>query len=358
MNPLLVTPITATLPPLTINQMSLFPTTRFMGSKSKLLSFIWENVKHLQFHTVLDAFSGSGCVGYMFKTKGKQVVTNDILKYAANISAAIIENNGVIINEDDLEILTSGSINTDAFIRETFKGLYFSDKENHLLEKIISRITMLDNKHKKSIALSALCRACVKKRPRGIFTYVGARYDDGRKDLRITLDEHFHQAITVFNQAVFSNHQNNLTYCGDIFEIPETTFDLVYIDPPYFSTRSDNDYMRRYHFVEGLCSYWRDAEIDYKTKTKKLKKRPTRFSSKSKVYSAFDELFSKFKDSILVVSYSSNSIKRKNEMLEMLKKHRDNVEIAEMDYKYFIGNQAHKVGDNKNSAKEYLFVAY
>jgi len=27
--------------------------------------------------------------------------------------------------------------------------------------------------------------------------------------------------------------------------------DLVYIDPPYYSPYSDNEYVRRYHFVDG-----------------------------------------------------------------------------------------------------------
>ena len=35
------------------------------------------------------------------------------------------------------------------------------------------------------------------------------------------------------------------------------TADLVYIDPPYFSALSDNEYVRRYHFVEGLARNWK-----------------------------------------------------------------------------------------------------
>ena len=48
-----------------------------MGSKSKLLSEIWAVASQFDFDTVVDLFSGSGIVGYMFKTQGKTVISND-----------------------------------------------------------------------------------------------------------------------------------------------------------------------------------------------------------------------------------------------------------------------------------------
>ena len=32
--------------------------------------------------------------------------------------------------------------------------------------------------------------------------------------------------------------------------------DLVYLDPPYAPPRDDNDYLKRYWFLEGLATYW------------------------------------------------------------------------------------------------------
>ena len=72
-------------------------------------------------------------------------------------------------------------------IQSNFKDLYFSDEENILIDNIRANIRGLRNPYKKALALSALCRACTKKRPRGIFTYTGNRYDDGRKDLKTSL---------------------------------------------------------------------------------------------------------------------------------------------------------------------------
>lgn len=339
------------------DQMRYFPSTRFMGSKNKLLEFIWENTKDLQFTTVLDAFSGSGCVGYMFKTKGKAVTSNDVLQYSFNIANALISNNDTQLEDSDISKLLNSPVKTDGFIRNTFKNLYFTEAENLFLEEVAYRIPLLNNEYKKSLALAALCRACIKKRPRGIFTYVGDRYNDGRKDLRTNLDQHFIEAIGSCNKAIFDNHQNNFSFCGDIFNLNNRNFDLIYIDPPYYSTRSDNDYLRRYHFVEGLCSYWKDVEIQHSTKTKKIKKYFTKFGSKNSVYSAFHKLFNMFPKSIFVISYSSNSLPTKDEMVSILGHYRSNVEVKEMDYKYSFGNHGHKIGDNRNDVKEYLFIA-
>ena len=51
-----------------------------------------------------------------------------------------------------------------------------------------TNIAAIRDQYKKAIAMTALIRACTKKRPRGIFTYTGDRYNDGRKDLQKLLE--------------------------------------------------------------------------------------------------------------------------------------------------------------------------
>ena len=69
-----------------------FPTTRYQGSKSKIVKWIWKNIKDIEFESVLDAFGGTGIVGYFLKMKDKQVFYNDILKFNYYIGTALIEN--------------------------------------------------------------------------------------------------------------------------------------------------------------------------------------------------------------------------------------------------------------------------
>jgi DNA adenine methylase len=200
-------------------------------------------------------------------------------------------------------------------------------------------------------------RACTKKRPRGIFTYTGNRYDDGRKDLQKTLEQHFLEAVKAINAAVFDNGRIHQANHGDAMTLQVPTADLVYMDPPYYSPLSDNEYVRRYHFVEGLARNWQNVEIQHNTKTKKFKSYPTPFSSRDGAAMAFDILFKRYSDSILIVSYSSNSIPTQNQMFELLSKYKKNVEIVPINYKYSFGNQR-DANINRNIVQEYLFVGY
>jgi len=132
----------------------------------------------------------------------------------------------------------------------------------------------------------------------------------------------------------------------------------VYIDTPYVSPHSDNEYTRRYHFLEGLVRYWRGVEIQEHTETKKFGPPPTPFRSRAEVYDGFDRLFRKFADSILVVSYSSNCIPNREELRSLLKRYKTHVDIFTTQHGYSFGTHSHKPGNLTNRVEEYLFVGY
>lgn len=334
-----------------------FPSTRYMGSKNKILPQIRDVISNFKCETVADIFSGSGVVSYMLKSEGKQVFSNDYMALGALYSKALIENNSTTLDIDKAHSLLLPTNLNDKFVQNTFADLYFSDLENILIDNIRANISTIKNPYERAIALYALTRACFKKRPRGIFTYVGHRYDDGRKDLQLSFEEQFIDAVKTINKAVFDNGKDNKSRRGDAMTFRNNT-DLVYMDPPYYSPYSDNEYVRRYHFVEGIACNWQGVEIQWDTKTKKFKNYPTPFSTKNGAYSAFDKLFRKFKDSIIVVSYSSNSLPTIDEMVGLISKYKCHVEVVAVDYKYSMGNHNHKVNANKNDVKEYLFVGY
>ena len=342
------------LPP----QMSKFPATRFMGSKRKLLGEIWKAASRFEFETVLDLFSGSGVVGYMFKTFGKRVVCNDYMAMSATFSKAMVENNNVLLSDDEANsLLEPGNNIIDNFVSRTFKGIYFSDDDNAQIDILRSNIARLRNPYKKAIALTALIRACTKKRPRGLFTYVGVRYDDGRKDLKMSMREQFLSGVEAVNAAVFDNHKNNHSRHGDAMSVTADGIDAVYIDPPYFTPQSDNEYVRRYHFIEGLARDWKGVEIQENTLTKKFKSYPTPFSTLTGASDAFNRIFSRFRNSLLIVSYSSNSLPTKDEMVALMAKYKNHVEVVPIDYRYNFANRSDgKV--KRNVVKEYIFIGY
>lgn len=338
-------------------QVSHYPATRYMGSKSKLLSEIWSAASQFQFDTVVDLFAGSGIVGYMFKSQGKAVVSNDYMAMSATFAKAMIENNGITLSMEEAKKLLTACKESDHFVSHTFKGLYYTDEENDLIDTLRINIASIKDPYKHAIAMSALIRACIKKRPRGIFTYTGERYNDGRKDLQKSLEQQFLEAVQAVNRAVFDNGKENKARHGDAMELKAGNPDLVYIDPPYYSPLSDNEYVRRYHFVEGLARDWKGVEIQQNTLTKKFKSYPTPFSTRKGAAQAFDLLFKKFKDSILIVSYSSNSLPTQDEMVAMMAKYKRHIDVIPIDYIYSFGNQK-EAKTNRNKVQEYLFVGF
>lgn len=337
-------------------QVELYPPTRFMGSKQKLLADLWNVASRFNFNSVVDLFSGSGIVSYMFKAQGKRVISNDYMAMSATFTKAMVENQSTTMPLRKAKALLE-DCPTDDFVSDTFKGLYYTDEENHLIDVLRTHIKDIEDPYQRAIAMTALIRACTKKRPRGIFTYTGHRYDDGRKDLKKTLAEQFLEAVKAVNDAVFDNHQQNKSIRSDALLLETNHPDLVYMDPPYYSPLSDNEYVRRYHFVEGLACDWQGVTMQEHTKTKKFKSYPTPFSSRTGAADAFDKLIRRFKDSILIISYSSNSQPTKEEMLKILGRYKKNVEVVPVDYRYSIGTQ-HKGTANRNKVQEYFFLGW
>lgn len=336
------------------DQFQYFPGTRYMGSKNKIISNLWKHIGKLEFDSFFDAFAGSNVVSYFMKCQGKKVITNDFMSFSYITSKAIIENSTEQIDSKDIKFLLKKNKN-NGFIQSTFQDIFYSAEENEFLDRVRRNISLLDNEYKIALALASLVRACVKKRSRGIFTFVGERYNDGRADMRKTIEEHFIESIQIFNKAVFYNDQQNKSK-NKRSENITVKADLVYLDPPYFTPKSDNDYVRRYHFVEGLVKNWEGIEIQEHSIVKKFESYKSPFAKKETAYSAFDDLFKKHKDSIIAISYSSNSLPTKKELTEMLCKYKSKVEVYEINHTYSMGNQSHKIGNKNNRVKEYLFI--
>ena len=81
------------------------------------------------------------------------------------------------------------------------------------------------------------------------------------------------------------------------------------------------------------------------------------FSTRKGAADAFDRLFKKFANSVLIVSYSSNSLPTQDEMVALMAKYKEHVEVIPVDYRYSFGNQG-DAKTHRNSVQEYLFVGF
>jgi DNA adenine methylase/adenine-specific DNA-methyltransferase len=332
---------------------------RYMGSKYRLLPWILEVLSDLDFTTALDAFSGSGCVAYLLKCMGKRVITNDFLDFAFRIAQATIENSKHRLTEDLCKQLLEYNRRRRRFVETTFRGIFFTPKDLRFLDNVWANLPSLPSSHHRALAIAALSRSCVKRQPRGVFTVAGDpdRYKDGRRDLRLSLEEHFLESIKAYNATVFENGETHLALRSDIFDVDPKGIDLVYMDPPYVPRADDNCYIKRYHFLEGLASYWQgeNTEILESTKVKKLKKRFTPFSYRRTASEAFDKLFRRFYQSTLVLSYSSNGYPDLEQLVDLMLRYKSNVEVFERNHRYHFGTH-NNVTNDRVVVREFLIV--
>lgn len=337
------------------NRLSRFPRLRYMGSKHRLLPWIHEVVSRLEYETVLDAFSGSGCVAYLFKALGKQVTTSDFLRFPAVVAQALVENSEIHLRSEDVERLVDDAPDRERFIEETFTDIFYTPDDLRFLDRIWWNLPSLDHPHRRALALAALIRSCAKRQPRGVFTVAGdpERYKDGRRDLKLSLEEHFPEQVDALNDAVFDGGRPCRALTGDVFALDPAGYDLVYLDPPYVPRSDDNCYMKRYHFLEGLSCYWRGVEIQETSKVKKIEKPYTPFSYRRQAVDAFNRLFRHFSDSTLVLSYSSNGYPDLDVLVELMERHKPHVEVHERDHRYHFGTHA---AVRRSKVREYLVV--
>jgi adenine-specific DNA methylase len=168
----------------------------------------------------------------------------------------------------------------------------------------------------------------------------------------VPFEEHFRHFVLEANTAVFDSGVTCRSISCDALETLGE-YDLVYIDPPYVNQKGVGvDYLGFYHFLEGLIDYsnWKE-KIDYRKKHRPLKGIKQDWTNRKINRNAFEKLFQKYANSILVVSYRSDGIPSEQELIDLLSQVKRNVRSFHFgEYKYVLST-------NGNSG-EILLIGY
>ena len=332
-----------------------FPTTRYQGSKVRLLDWLWSKLGQLDFHTCLDLFSGTSAVSYLFKVHGKQVTTNDKYKFNGNIAKALIENNNTSLNPSlvDELLVRYPDVEYDHFVTRMFDGIFFLTEENQELDVIAQNIHSSLTGYEKNIALYALFQACLSKRPFNLFhranLYMRTAEVERSFGNKTTWDRTFRELMThtisAVNKAVFDNGFEHQVMTRDFTEVTGS-YDLIYMDPPYLNAKGKGvDYLDYYHFLEGLTEYrqWQSQV------TLKYKHRPYRrdtdnpWNDKKRILQAFDDSISLFPQSIIAISYRNNGVPSLDEIISLIQRHgRTLLTLDDRDYQYVLSTRSSK----------------
>ena len=282
------------------------------------------------------------------------MTSSDYLHFPVALARAACVNQTQHLTEADVAAITHGG-NRDGrdFIARTYEGLFFTPDDLRFLDAAWSQIAVMEGA-KRDLAIAALVLAGARKQPRGVFTVTGLRYDDGRASLHLPLAEQFTACVDAWNNAVFAGSACRAVH-SDV-TTAEPGADVVYLDPPYAPPRDDNDYIKRYWFLEGLATYWDDgtAAVMAETKTRKLPKRATPFGSKHTIQGALEATFDRFRESTLVLSYGSNAVPDLDTLVGMLRDVKGSTpDVIAIPHRYHFGT--HQAAARRE-ALEYILI--
>jgi len=318
-----------------------FPKTRYYGSKKRVLSWIYENLKDLKFNTVLDGFGGTSSVSLLFKAMDKDVTYNDILK-SNTISAKtlLLDKMPIKILEAEKFIDNIKPIKNE-FISKNFKNVFYTDDENEWLDGAIKEIYNVKDLKIQRLYLYCLFQSSLMKRPYNLFHRANLNLrinkDVKRKFGNLStwnkpFQDLMKNSLFELNTLIWDNGKKQKILTAQNIEKINKTFDLVYLDPPYVTDKNKSDtYLKRYHFLEGLSNYdnW-IYNIDYKTKIKFYNSNSINKSWEDK--NIFKEklfnLIKKHKNSIVVLSYMTNALPSIKELSKFFEENFSKVTIS------------------------------
>ena len=329
-----------------------FPKINFIGNKEKVNEWITSNFPK-KTYSIFDAFSGGCSISFRAKQLGYKVISNDVLKINYHLAKALIQNNKVKITEKDVHKIFTGKPKK-GFVHKNYSEVYFYPEECMELDQYWSNINKnLKNPYKKSLAISLMRRAMIRKRPYSRFNVLWKKvkqlrdedfsykkYKRKRAYHNESFRSHFLDEVDEYNNAIFDNNQKHKAMNKNIFDvIDKVEADIIYLDPPYPGTM--NDYFGFYGFLDEFVAQ------------KKIKPFLNNFTDRKTVIKDFDYLFSKsHKFKYLLLSFNNSSYPDKKIIFNLLKKYFKNVELKEKKHNYQITGK-----QNKKLNSEYLFKA-
>lgn len=338
------------------------PSTRYYGSKRRVMPKIWEALdnNHIEFDSILDIFGGSGIVSYFMAAKGKNVIYNDILSFNCEIAKALLNSPRNILSSDEaIDILNPRpGFEYNSIIEENFDDIYFSINENRQIDIAIQNIDFLLDSQKSS-AYYILFQSCMIKRPFNIFhrknlnlrtNFCQAKFGN-KKTWDIPFESLFAKFSKELSEFQFIQTPNVIVSNRSALNC-NLNADLIYIDTPYFNNNCAITYHSRYHFLEGLMNYHQIPDFINNAKANKeiLFGKNPEFEVKSNFINDLKELISLHQNSIIALSYTSPGYPSIETLADVISDFKKKVIVCNL------GNHSFALNRNNKDRSEFLLI--
>lgn len=345
-----------------IERITQFPSTRYYGSKRRLLPWMYGHLGRLRFETALDAFGGTGSVSFLFQAMNKKVTYHDGFRFNEDVARSVLALAPALARAD-IEKMLAETRPRSGVISQQFKGIFFKDEENAWLDGFFLSINdVIQSNYEISLLRYLIYQACLKKRPFNLFHRANLSLRTNGSVERsfgnaATWERSFrHHAMQAYDELAQVSEKGRkpatILPAGDASDI-RPGYDLVYIDPPYINREeryNRDDYWRRYHFLEGLARYDQWAALIDPASDIRLPARSPWFAAWGRKGTFRDRLFSfidSHRHSTVALSYVSDAVPTEAELLSHFE-----ARFAQVS----VHSAAHHHALSKSSKRELLFI--
>ena len=327
----------------------------YFGGKRRLLGRIFKHVpRPTDTPVFVDAFMGGGSVSLFGKARGYRVVANDIAFRSHIVGKALIENDHVTLDPEDVTRLFVEDPDNSGFIEANFARSVVTTKHARFLDNAFAVVKKVEGV-KRWLLMLLLTKYVLRMRPMGNFgakTIIQQAEDEKWEEMNPNylkdmlsrniaghprpVAETLRQQV---NKGVFSNGQQNEVHQRDVFEfLGEVGGDVLYLDPPYAGTSAYETSLRVLDCIlEGKIV--RDEASEF---------------SKAGALETLERLFAASqKYPLWVVSYG-NAVIGLEILVEMIGKFKSDVEAQEIPYIHLTGLSS---SEKRESNREFLVIA-
>jgi adenine-specific DNA-methyltransferase len=317
--------------------------------------------------SIIDLFSGSGVVSRLFKSKGYDVIANDLEGYAKIVSECYLSNpeefdlkkweeikeqieaypkvtNGVIstlyapqdtnnIKKGERAFYTrENAIRIDTY-RTAIESICPEEYKKFFLAPLLSEASIHTN-------TSGVFKGFHKDRNTGIGKFGGTR---GNALERIT------GTITLKPPVLSNNNTSYEVYQSDANDLAsKISADVAYLDPPY----NQHPYGSNYFMLNVILQ--NEMPIDISSVSGIVSNwNRSNYNKKAKIYDSLNEVINNLNVKYVLLSYNSEGFLTYDEIIKMMEQYGE-VSVFSTQYNTFRG--CRNLGDRDIHVTEYLFL--